>query len=738
MSIKNLEIKPSEAKAVEIASLPTRPTSSATYGGRGLTAQEMKKAYDAYPALIKERFNALIADLLSGIAINDIPFSIPSHEPFGENIEQTVKGFLDAVGSILDFGTDDARTIFGFVKQFVSDVAMATSLEYDKSTQLLKLTIDGEEKSVTIDFSQFDQFETAISELRSTVQTLDVTKFDKSGGGITGDVHIGGSAYIGKDLTIAGNSIIQETEHLQVKDAVIVMNKDGEILTVPAGSVIRKGVNADGVDETYAIMYDPVSDSVKLGLVYQDGSGNYQFLAGEGYPVAIRADSSVMQDGMFAVWDAANRRFVTSDMSPSDVNSKLDAAIVGNIIYATDEQGNQTTLTIGEGLSVENGALKATVTPEDTTFAKTIKNYIDPSNIVANKYYNSSGILVNGSGCSAYNSVIELEPNTRYTISNFKFYTVFCFLGDGNSRVALSSFLNSDSSFTTDDTHIYLYLTFNTKQENPCLVNGEIPRSEVIYGYSQVVIDKLKDGMTLCVGANREIKTLKEGIELATKYNGVTLYVDEGTYDLVEEFGSEYLENNTTDTGLILKNNIHIIFSSKSKVIFNYTGSNSYIHTNFSPFNAGAFGFTLENMTLEASNCRYCVHDERSGSIDSYVNVYKSCSMKLDNSQNTDWANPQEIGGGLGDDGYVIIEDCVFHCWVTYHNNNDTGYTSSKSKIVVKNNVFQNGSFRIGSYGASTAQTVCIVTGNYWSQEPVLPSDNTGNVVVYEWGNILH
>lgn len=214
MSIKNLEIKPSEAKAVEIASLPTRPTSSATYGGRGLTAQEMKKAYDAYPALIKERFNALIADLLSGIAINDIPFSIPSHEPFGENIEQTVKGFLDAVGAILDFGTDDARTIFGFVKQFVSDVAKATSLEYDKSTQLLSLTIDGEEKSVKIDFDQFndeitilkdrvDLAETDIGTLQTDMSVandeiadLKKSKLDKTGGTISGDLGVAGNLYV--------------------------------------------------------------------------------------------------------------------------------------------------------------------------------------------------------------------------------------------------------------------------------------------------------------------------------------------------------------------------------------------------------------------------------------------------------------------------------------------------------------------------------------------------------------
>lgn len=207
MSIKNLEIKPSEAKAVEIASLPTRPTSSATYGGRGLTAQEMKKAYDAYPALIKERFNALIADLLSGIAINDIPFSIPSHEPFGENIEQTVKGFLDAVGAILDFGTDDARTIFGFVKQFVSDVAKATSLEYDKSTHLLSLTIDGEEKSVKIDFDQFndeitilkdrvDLAETDISVANDEIADLKKSKLDKTGGTISGNLDVAGNLFV--------------------------------------------------------------------------------------------------------------------------------------------------------------------------------------------------------------------------------------------------------------------------------------------------------------------------------------------------------------------------------------------------------------------------------------------------------------------------------------------------------------------------------------------------------------
>lgn len=44
---------------------------------------------------------------------------------------------------------------------------------------------------------------------------------------------------------------------------------------------------------------------------------------------------------------------------------KLDKVSTANIIYATDGYGHQTTLTIGEGLSIENGVLKATA--EDGT-----------------------------------------------------------------------------------------------------------------------------------------------------------------------------------------------------------------------------------------------------------------------------------------------------------------------------------------------------------------------------------
>lgn len=387
MSIKNLEIKPSEAKAVEVASLPTRPTSSATYGGRGLTAQQMKAAYDAYPALIKERFNALIADLLSGSALADIPFSIPDHAPL-KGTNANVLAFLTAVGDIIDFGKDkdgnDAtdRTIIDFANTVIHDMAVATDLTYDKGTRKLTLTIDGEQKSVII---EVDKYEKAIQQLNEQVASLEARKFDKAGGGISGDVNIGGNVFIGKDLTVAGNSTIQEAGHLKIKDAVIITNSDGEKLAVLSGLAIRKGENDSGVDETYGIMYDFASNSVKLGLIYTDENGNYQFLAGDGQPVATRADSAELAEHGIALWDAANHRFIAKDMTDLDLtygnttvnyNSNAGMTINGQARFTYDG-GTTKDVTMdidvpivaGEGITIDkvNGQEKVEV-KLDTAF----------------------------------------------------------------------------------------------------------------------------------------------------------------------------------------------------------------------------------------------------------------------------------------------------------------------------------------------------------------------------------
>lgn len=215
----------------------------------------------------------------------------------------------------------------------------------------------------------------------------------------------------------------------------------------------------------------------------------------------------------------------------------------------------------------------------------------------------------------------------------------------------------------------------------------------------------LKQPKTFYCGATRELTTLKAGIEEATKYMNSILYVDAGTYDLIEEFGNDYFENLTNSNqlaGLRLKNRIHIIFSPNSKVVSNYSGSNQYAKSLYSPFNAAEYGFTIENLTLECSNCRYAVHDERNGGTEQYKSEYINCNLYIDNSANEYWVNSTCIGGGLGSNAEIIIKDCVFkgvnaeaRYGVYYHQSNKASDTNYKSKVIINGNYFVTGCVQI-------------------------------------------
>ncbi len=65
--MKTKPIYKSEADAIRIASLPTRPTLPTQYGGKGYTSAQMKEAFDALPLLLVERLNSLIEDILAEV-----------------------------------------------------------------------------------------------------------------------------------------------------------------------------------------------------------------------------------------------------------------------------------------------------------------------------------------------------------------------------------------------------------------------------------------------------------------------------------------------------------------------------------------------------------------------------------------------------------------------------------------------------------------------------------------------
>lgn len=313
--------------------------------------------------------------------------------------------------------------------------------------------------------------------------------------------------------------------------------------------------------------------------------------------------------------------------------------------------------------------------------------------------------------CSKYTNIATLATNS----------TLEGYIGGGDCSNGIEGLLVPEKAK-------YLYFDTNTSYMGGVQIeyNG---RSTSYEPYGNLIPT---NEHIVKVGIGEDFETLKSGIEYATRFNGSIVKVKKGIYDLVEEFGDE-LE---TSKGLVLKNNVHVIFEVGSKILFNYEGDLQNVHVNFSPFNSGAYGFIIENLDLEASNCRYCIHDERGNSYDFYHNLYKNCRMKLDNTNNPDWKNPQCIGTGIAN-GVIEIENCRFNNYITFHNNNGTS-TNSKSDVYIKDCYFERGSIIVGSYGNSTEISNFYISGNSLG-ENIKNQDTEStalvNIELHAWNN---
>ena len=284
-----------------------------------------------------------------------------------------------------------------------------------------------------------------------------------------------------------------------------------------------------------------------------------------------------------------------------------------------------------------------------------------------------------------------------------------------------------------------------------CWESGTLVNANFI-GFGKTFIDALKPKI-FCVGENNldtrlvteTFTTLKAAIEEATRYYGSKVYVGAGTYDLIDEFGgSSYTENLHGLAGLVLKNDVHVIFDSRAKVTAHYTGNNVDFERYFSPFIAEYYGggFTLENLYLECSRVEYGIHDEHSDDPTPYTNRFINCEIRHDNTHNTHENHSQCIGGGLGKSGEIIIENCLFdaktgHEAMRYHNSYAAG---AKSTINITG-TYCTGDKTIGirPYGSSAEKTVVKISncslGSEIFFEPETEGSTVNNMTLYAWNN---
>ena len=139
-------------------------------------------------------------------------------------------------------------------------------------------------------------------------------KIDKIGGTFSGSVTIQGN------LTVSGTTTTESEQQLAVKENVIVTNADKvNLQALLSGLAINKNSTA-----TYGIMYDPADDTVKFGEGTLDANRKFVFKAGEGHPLAIRADSSQFTDAVLVKWNATKMAFEPASGTWQNLLDKIE------------------------------------------------------------------------------------------------------------------------------------------------------------------------------------------------------------------------------------------------------------------------------------------------------------------------------------------------------------------------------------------------------------------------------
>ena len=243
------------------------------------------------------------------------------------------------------------------------------------------------------------------------------------------------------------------------------------------------------------------------------------------------------------------------------------------------------------------------------------------------------------------------------------------------------------------------------------------------------------------VGTNGDFTTLKSCTEYIMDNHviGATVYVEPNTYDLVSEFGAEYLENvsDAKSFGLMIGNDTHFIFAENAKVEFLYTGSNEIVCEWFSPFNVVG-SFTLENANVKVQNARYCVHEDMPTILTTPPEncrcVYKNCVMEHIGNTVGEYIGTVAIGAGVWKNSLTVVDGGVykcgsqFPCAISWHNAN----VSEKSRIVIKN-VYVNNKIRLHEQSANGNTVDVEISGCYAPNGLGGTHNNLFNIT--EWNN---
>lgn len=421
----------------------------------------------------------------------------------------------------------------------------------------------------------------------------------------------------------------------------------------------------------------------------------------------------------------------TSDKTLTLPGSFADAKIVGDEIAkvkssaqpgATTEQAQQI-----EQNKADIASLKEDI--DDFFFKTESVNKFNKLSADKDMYYkNVNGTVTKASATGYVTFLLPAEGGKTYTVSGTS-YSVLT-VGD-NMEYLGYSWASGETTFNTNlaerKTELkYLAISFRTSSypldtymavEGDTLPEEYVPysvrkeiKADVEIDYSQI-INKPNHEKKYYVGTGKEYTSFTECIKsLPDDGLDKIVYVDGGVYDIFEEIGGTEYAQSIPESSEDLWRQYNTIIPSNTKiigigeVIFNFTPTSDQMTATsaryLSPLNVSG-NIEIENITINADNCRYCIHDETSGIADFTGSVHKYKNVHL-NKKRTSMGIDCAFGCGFNTSQVFEFDGCVFESndrALSFHNR---GADVDGTIITIKNSALitnKNGTQRSLRFG---------------------------------------
>lgn len=369
-----------------------------------------------------------------------------------------------------------------------------------------------------------------------------------------------------------------------------------------------------------------------------------------------------------------------------------EAADMAEVISArTDEEGvTHTSLKtrIDNGISTLNGVIGE----------PTHKSYI-PVNVTINNdmiYYVSrvdGSLIRQEQDSSSYfcSTVIDCAGKEKYKLTFRHTASLDNVIVADENDVILASYYTRDNAQSETVTDYEIITPNNAK-------HIYLTSSKAVgFGVKRSEIQKVYDGLSMAtvivdLSGGGDYTKLTDAIVNAVE--NTEIIVKPGVYDIISELGGDYFAAYDGSTfGPTMPKNSRIKFCSGAKAVCHYAGGNNAVKEFFSPINSNQGSVEYEGVEIEASNVKYCIHDEHGGEVNPYTIIFDRCNLYLDDSNNELAYSRSCIGGGFGKYGTVEVKNCVFESvgeqvggTVSYHSS--VNIADAVCHVSIHNNYF--------------------------------------------------